>query len=228
LKAFLLAAGLGTRLRPITDTVPKCMVEIKGKPLLGHWLDMISASDEIEQIFVNTHYLAEQVETFIAKSSYADNVNLIHEKELMGTAGTLYHHRERFLTCPLMLIHADNYSVFDMAAFIRSHRERPADCPITMMTFRTDTPKSCGIVRVNHCGVVTDFFEKVDNPPDNLANGAVYIIEPEVVNALDKGVFDFSTQVLPGYMNRIFTFENTTYHRDIGTPESYEKARAFL
>jgi len=95
------------------------------------------------------------------------------------------------------------------------------------MTFRTDTPESCGIVELDEHSVVRAFHEKVKNPPDNLANGAVYILENSVFDFLESlGLdrIDFSTQVLPEFMGKIFTFLNDQYHRDIGTMENYKKA----
>ena len=97
-----------------------------------------------------------------------------------------------------------------------------------MMTFRTPTPQSCGIVELDAKGIVTAFHEKVCSPPGNLANGAVYIMDPEVLDAIDAcGVEqpDISVHVIPQFIGRIFTFLNTVYHRDIGTPESYAQAQ---
>ncbi len=228
MKAFLLAAGLGTRLRPLTDTIPKCMVPIKGKPLLGYWLDMLFASKIIQSAIINTHYLHEKVEDFVSASPYRKKIELVYEKELLGTAGTIFRHQRLFDESPLMLIHADNYSVFNVDAFVSAHENRPQNCRMTMMTFSTDMPETCGIVDLDERGVVRAFYEKITNPPGNLANGAVYILEKEILDDLDPDVFDFSTQVVPRYMGCIYTFENKTYHRDIGTPESYLKAQKFL
>jgi len=128
-----------------------------------------------------------------------------------------------------MLVHADNLSKFDVDAFVRCHQQRPLGCEITMMTFTAQDPKSCGIVELDARGVVTAFHEKVAVPPGNLANGAVYIVEPTVVDFLEgkgKTEIDFSTEVLPAYLGRIFTYHNSIYHRDIGTLESYNAAQA--
>ena len=95
------------------------------------------------------------------------------------------------------------------------------------MTFKTDTPSQCGVVEVDQNGVVIGFHEKVDNPPSSLANGAVYLIEPEVIKWIytQTNVTDFSSQVIPNYIGRISTWENTHIHRDIGTIESLLKAQ---
>jgi dTDP-glucose pyrophosphorylase len=96
-----------------------------------------------------------------------------------------------------------------------------------MMTFPSDTPESCGIVELDDRGIVRAFYEKVSNHPGRLANGAVYILEPSVLEFLQnlkKEMIDFSTEVLPHYLGRIATFYNDVYHRDIGNLASYEAA----
>ena len=88
MKAILLAAGLGTRLRPITDTTPKCLVPIGSKPLLQIWLERLSEAG-IGPFLINTHYLADQVKTFVEESAFRKKITLVHENHLLGTAGTL-------------------------------------------------------------------------------------------------------------------------------------------
>src|SRR5260221_3640312 len=142
MRAMLLAAGLGTRLRPLTNTIPKCLVPIKAQPLLGVWLDRLTHAG-IGPFLVNTHYLPEQVQAFVASSPYRDRVTLVHEEELLGTAGTLIANLEFFEGQDGLLIHADNYCLADFHDFVRAHRQRPPHCLMTMMTFRTETPASC-------------------------------------------------------------------------------------
>jgi mannose-1-phosphate guanylyltransferase len=224
MRALLLAAGFGSRLRPITDHTPKCLVPVQGVPLLGYWLELLGKAG-VGPLLVNLHYLPEQVERFVTGSPYRERVTLVREENLLGTAGTLHANRTFCAGEPVMLVHADNLSRFEVAAFLERHRTRPAGCQITMMTFVSPTPESCGIVECDADGVVLRFHEKVANPPGNLANGAVYILEPGVLDFIAKtGAADFSTEVLPHYLGRICTFHNDDYHRDIGTPESYQSA----
>lgn len=228
MKALLLAAGLGTRLRPLTDNIPKCLVPVHGRPLLDYWLELL-VSANVSPILVNLHYFSDQVQAYISQSRYCDHVRTVFERELLGTAGTLLRNRAFISDEPVMLIHADNLSRFNVGRFIEQHRLRPVECEITMMTFASPTPESCGIVELDERGVVINFHEKVANPPSNLANGAVYIIEPKIINfleSLDKEAIDFSTEVLPSYCGRIYTFHNSDYHRDIGTLESYLAAKS--
>jgi mannose-1-phosphate guanylyltransferase len=226
MRALLLAAGLGTRLRPVTNTVPKCLVPICGRPLLDYWFDLL-LPDAIERILVNTSYLSEQVRAHVAASAWRGRVDLVHEAALLGTGGTVLANRGWFGAGPFMVAHADNLTDFDAAALGRAHAQRPGGCAMTMLAFRTDAPRLCGILELDPDGVVRRFHEKVDDPPGNLANAAVYIFEPEVIDfmvGLGKPVVDLSTEVLPAFAGRIFAVEHPGYHRDIGNIESLEQA----
>ena len=225
MRAILLAAGFGTRLKPLTDTVPKCLVPIQGKPLLQVWLDRLSNAG-IGPFLVNTHYLSDEVEDFIQNSPYKDNVMIVFEKILKGTAGTLIHNRDFFDGKDGLLIHADNYCTENFLALIDAHNDRPEECLITMMIFSTDEPSLCGIVEVDKRGVVIGFHEKEKNPPGNLANGAVYVLSREFIEMLDKEFYnssDFSTQILPKLVNKIYTYQAEGIFLDIGTPKNYRK-----
>ena len=230
MRAILLAAGLGTRLRPITDTTPKCLVPINGKPLLGYWLDSL-ANAGITSILINLHHHADQVKEFIDKRSDRNNITLVFEKELLGTGGTVRKNAEFCKDESIMVIHADNFCTSDLSKFIRAHGDRPSNTEITMMTFVTDSPRDCGIVEVNDHGVVFAFHEKANNPPGNIANGAVYIFEPEVVRFIcsESGnpISDISNDLLPRYLQRIFTWPTDGLHIDVGTLANLEKARQF-
>lgn len=230
MKAVLLAAGFGTRLRPLTNTIPKCLVPIRGTPLLSSWLDLLFSDNAIERALVNTHYLADRVVEHVKKSRWAERVDLVYEESLLGTGGTLLKNRDWIGRAKTLVAHADNLTIFDVNAFIEAHDRRPQDCLITMMTFDTDNPQSCGIVE-EQAGVVVRFHEKVANPPGIRANAAVYIIEPEIIDfigSLGTEVVDISTQVLPEFLGRISVFHNHSYHRDIGTLESLALAEREL
>lgn len=227
MKALLLAAGLGTRLRPLTDTTPKCLVTICGRPLLEIWLETLHNAG-VREFLINTHYLSEQVEKFIFKSQYKDKITLVHEEELLGTGGTVLKNKDFFdRDEPFLVIHADNLSVCDYKDFISAHYLKEINTQMTMMTFRTDVPKECGVVTCDVNGIVQEFYEKVNHPPSNLANGAVYIFEYSIFTLLEnlkKPEIDISTEVLPYLMGKIGTYLNDNIHIDIGTKLKYEQA----
>lgn len=222
MKAILLAAGTGSRLRPITNTIPKCLVPIDGRPLLEIWLEQLTTHG-VEEFLINTHYLAEKVADYISKSEYRRGATLVYEQDLLGTAGTVWANKDWIADEPVMLIHADNLCLCNMSGFIENHMKRPPHVCMSMMTFNTEYPETCGIIQIDAQGVVTEMDEKPEKPRGNLANAAVYILEPEVVRGL-AGKTDFSTEVIPQYMNRILSWQNKGFHEDIGTREKYVKA----
>jgi mannose-1-phosphate guanylyltransferase len=228
-KALLLAAGEGTRLRPLTLTTPKCLVDIGGKPLLQHWLDDLAASGFFRTAIVNTHYLADSVERFLSSYPSRIDVETSYEARLLGPGGTLLKHRERLCDHDFLVAHADNFSVIDWASFVTAHRERPSRCVGTMMTFVTDDPRSCGIVETDAEGVLKFMHEKVAEPPGNLANAAVFLFSPQVFDIISDirgdAVIDISRDIIPRLLGRLATFQTSGYHRDIGTPESLANAR---
>jgi mannose-1-phosphate guanylyltransferase len=222
MRALLLAAGFGTRLRPLTDQIPKCLVPICGRPLLAYWLDLL-LPDKVDRVLINTHYLADAVQKFVAESPWRELIDIVHEDKLLGTGGTVLRNREFFENKAFIVAHADNLTQFDVPAFCDVHGRRPIGVEITMMTFDTDRPQTCGVVEQDERRVVTAFHEKSLSPPGNRANAAVYIFEPSVIDFLagmGREVIDLSLEVLPHYLGRIQTFHNADYHRDIGTLES--------
>ena len=228
MNALLLAAGLGSRLRPITNKTPKCLVPILNRPLLEFWLNLLENSEKIKNIFINTHYFSNQVEDFIRSYKTLKNIKLIYEPALLGTAGTLKTMSKSAQIEDLFVAHADNLSLFDIKKFIRAFETRPKYAEITMMTFLTDDPSSCGIIKKNNAGIVYEFHEKKKEFYGNEANGAVFIFSKESLEKLTgfKDCFDISTDVLPHFVGKITTFENNIYHRDIGSVSSYSKANA--
>jgi mannose-1-phosphate guanylyltransferase len=226
-KALLLAAGLGTRLKPLTDIWPKCLMPIRGRPLLEYWLDILQKVG-VDDVLVNTHYFSGYIEEFLRQSQFTGWVNSVYEDELLGTAGTIRNNINFCKKNTLLLAHADNWTCCDFSDFLYyHHNQRPKGTVMTMMTFTCPNPSTCGIVQLDCNGIVVEFYEKVKNPPSKLANAAVYLIEPEVIEWIAKHskVTDFSTEVLPQFIGKIATWENQKNHRDIGTIEMLREAQ---
>jgi mannose-1-phosphate guanylyltransferase len=121
MKALLLAAGLGTRLRPLTLEIPKCLVPLKGRPLMDYWLEMLCASPDIDAVLVNLHYMPDKVIQYLETSLYREKVSMVFEEELLGTGGTLLKNRDFFGTGPVLMIHGDNFSIFSNNTQIRTY-----------------------------------------------------------------------------------------------------------
>ena len=229
MRALLLAGGLGTRLRPLTDQIPKCLVSIHGRPLLDYWLEALFADARIERVLVNTHYKADQVRAFVAASPWRDRVDLAHEDELLGTGGTILANRGYFGDGPFFVAHADNLTDATMGGLLQAYFAGGPDLLAALLAFRTATPWTCGILELDALSHVIAFHEKVAAPPGDLASGAVYVFSPEVVEriaSLGKRTVDLSTEVIPGLLPHVVAVEHRGFFMDIGSPEALELARA--
>ena len=230
LNALLLAAGFGTRLRPLTLTIPKCLVSINGNTLLNHWLSNLENLG-VEKTLINTHYLHEKVEDFLAnRINTKMKIETTYELNILGTAGTLIANKSFFKSSTGLLIHADNFTYVNLGDLVKAHYIRPKECLITMLTFKTSNPNSCGIVETDNNGVVTSYYEKVDHPPGDIANGAIYVFDLPFLEWLitnHSNASDFSTQILPKLIGRIYTWHTDKPYIDIGTPEALAKAELF-
>ena len=230
-RALLLAAGIGTRLRPITLNTPKCLVPIGGEPLLGRWLRELQKAG-CDSVLINTHYLRDQVEAFVDSwQSSTMKVLTVHEPELLGTAGTLLANKKFFEGGTGLLIHADNFMAGDLKDFLGGHRQRERCCELTMLTFETNNPSSCGIVEIDNKLVVQGFHEKLKKPPGKRANGAMYAFEQDFLDHVDQmkpTPSDFSTEVIPKFLGRIQSWHTNHPYLDIGTPASLTMAQQLL
>lgn len=236
MKAFLLAGGFGTRLKPLTNTVPKCMVDIAGKPLLQYWLEQL-VDNGCTEILINTHYLNGKVEAYIAQSAFVDQVTLVHEPELLGTMGSVKQNRDFFGDDAVLIAHADNFCLTDWQAFNKSYHCRPETCVLTMMLFKTPTPWSCGMVKANKEGILSAYIEKPKEARTNphiygdLANAAVFIASPQAINSIcsmPEDCDDLCRDYLPLQIGKANTFVNEDIHIDIGTPETYALANEVM
>jgi len=227
MKAYLLAAGFGTRLRPLTDTIPKCLVPIHGRPMLSWWFDLFKKHG-VTQVLVNTHYLHEQVRAFIKEYNKKDTgltVFEAYEPTLLGSGGTILNNRdfvsgeEDFLIC-----YADNLTDTDLSSFTGFHRENGGT--LTMALFHTNLPKQCGIAAVDENGLITEFVEKSENPKSDLANAGMYVATQKIFDFLENKAFpvDFGKDVLPSLVGKMYGWNTNSYIIDIGTMENYEKA----
>lgn len=197
---------------------------INGRVLLDIWLKNLYYAG-VDEFIINIHYKADLVKEFVKRHPLKNKIRLVYEKELLGTAGTILKNK-KFFKNDFFVIHADNLVFCDFKKFIKVHENRPKECNITMMLFYSDDPSSCGVVELDDKKVVKKFYEKVKDPPSNLANGAVYICDKEVVKFIEKtNAKDFSKDVLPNFIGKIYTFLNDNYHRDIGTLKSYALAQ---
>jgi len=225
-KAVLLAAGLGTRLRPVTDTLPKCLVRIGERTLLDIWLDALGELG-VEEVLVNTHHLADQVATHVAQRTEGPPVRLLHEETLRGSAGTLLAARDLLEQDPWFLaVNADNLTDYDLGDLVAAHSRSGA--PATITAFHAPRPSQCGILEVDDEGVLVGFEEKPAYPRGDLANAGLYAFGCGVLDLVDEPEpRDIGTHLLPRLVGRARVVTIGEAHlRDIGTPEALAEARS--
>lgn len=222
-----MAAGLGTRLGELTKSVPKCLVEVGGEPILGRLLRQLSAAG-VTEFLINTHHLESQVREWVGSSEWRDAIQLTHEPMLLGTAGTLRRNWDFFQGSDGMVLHADNYFDFDLTELRLAFQERPRGVDMTMLTFIADDPSAFGVVELDDRRVVIGFHEKVVNPPTALASAATFAFSPMIVDAIEQlppDSADISRDLIPLLLGRINVLKMSTQVIDIGTLESLVKAR---
>jgi len=228
LKAFLLAAGEGRRLRPLTDTMPKCLAPIHGTPLLGIWLRLLDMHG-VTSVLVNVHHFPDQVAAFLQSWSASLPVETVHEPTLLGSAGTVLTNRafvdgeDSFL-----IAYADNLTAVDLGKMFRFHEGRSET--LTLGVTPTDRPREKGTVILGPRGEVLDFEEKAAQPRSNLANAGIYVTNQALFNYLPPSVpagsvLDFGHDVLPRMVPNVAACQIDEFLMDIGTPEAYALAQ---
>jgi mannose-1-phosphate guanylyltransferase len=225
MKAFLLAAGLGTRLKPITNEIPKCLVPINGKPLLEWWIKLLENHD-VSEVLINLHHFPEQVKEFLSLHSNNVKFHFYFEEILLGSAGTLRMNKN-FVKGEkeFYILYADNLTNINLTKFRNFHHTHSH--PFSMALFHSQNPKACGIAELNNEGVVIDFEEKPKNPKSNLANAGIFISSPDVLEMIpDNDLTDIGFDLIPKLVGKMKGWITSDFLLDIGTLENLKKAEA--
>jgi len=222
MKALLLAAGFGTRLLPITEKIPKCLVKVNKITMLEFWLRKLQII-EVSKVVVNTHHFSELVTNEINELNLTKDVQIFHEEELLGTAGTLLANLEPTLDSDLLVVHCDNYSEIDLDNFLRMHGQRNRECVITMAIFKTNNVQMSGMVETNETNIICNFIEKPMYSELTMANAAIYIFDKQALKEIRKkyvDALDIARDILPNFIGRIQAYSITGFHMDMGTIEN--------
>ncbi len=224
MKGFILAAGSGTRLRPLTQSAPKCLLPIQGVPLLEIWLNNCKAAG-VTRILVNAHAHAETVKEFAARQKSGVEVNIVEEPQLLGSAGTLAENRafvageEAFF-----VLYGDVLTAVDLQRMLAFHRQK--NLPATLGVCQTPDPTRCGIVTVDEHNVIQAFVEKPERPVSNWAFSGVMIAGQEIFDLVpDHRPADIGFDVLPKMAGKMAAYAISEYLIDIGTLENYQIAQ---
>jgi len=224
MKAFLLAAGNGTRLRPLTDNVPKCLLPIQDVPLLEIWLRNCKAAG-ITDVLVNTRAHTEAIRKFAAEQKTGVRIRIVEEPELLGSAGTLAENRD-FVAGEesFFVLYADVLTNVDLRRMLVFHTQKRL--PATLGVYQVPDPSRCGIVTMDENAVISNFIEKPMHPESNWAFAGVMIAGPAFFDFLpNRRPADLGFDVLPKMTGNMAAYPIAEYLLDIGTIANYHHAQ---
>jgi len=228
MKAMILAAGLGTRLRPLTDIVPKPMVQLAGRPCMEYTLKLLKKYSVLE-IAVNIHYKPQLIKNYFGDGSrYGVKLQYSFEDKLMGTAGGFKRLQSFFDKDTALIISGDGLTDIDLQDFYRFHKEK--GCIATLALKRVSNPENYGVVELKKDSYIKIFQEKPsrEEAVSNLANTGIYLFEPEIFDYIPADNFyDFGKQLFPEFVEKNIDMAGYTmevYWCDIGNLEVYREA----
>jgi mannose-1-phosphate guanylyltransferase len=225
MKAFLLTAGLGTRLYPITHTLPKCLVPIADKPLINWWFESMQKAG-VTEVLINLHHLPDMVMAHVNALDTPIKVEFSYEPVLLGSAGTLVANKSFVANeTSFFIFYGDNLTNTSLSNLYNFHVRQPH--AFTMALFETNKPSGCGIVSLNSDATISSFEEKPANPISNVANAGLYVASPAVIDLIDaaKTPADIGFDLLPLLVGKMSGYKINDYLIDIGTHKNLEKAR---
>ena len=223
MQAIILAGGMGTRLRPLTYTLPKPMLPIAGRPALAHIVDALALAG-CDEVLVTTNYLSELIDEKLAELGLPIPVRCIKEDKPLGTAGCIRNIIE-MLQDEFIVVQGDAVADMDYAAFVAAHHATGAD--VTIATLRVADTREFGICAVDGAGRITRFQEKPrpEEAFSNLANSGFYVISKAAFEEIPQGAtYDFARQLFPKLMGQgqqFFAWEMTGFWIDIGRVGNY-------
>lgn len=227
MKAVIMAGGFGTRLRPLTCNIPKPMVPMLNRPMMGHIVELLKTHG-ITEIVATLYYQPEVISNYFGDgSSSGVSMQYLKAEADYGTAGSVRNAKD-FLDQRFLIISGDVFTDFDLSAVIRFHEEKKAKATIVLT--RSSNPLQFGVVLTRDDGKITRFLEKPSwgEVFSDTINTGIYIFEPEVLELIPaKEEFDFSKNLFPLMLDRdmgLFGYVADGYWRDIGNLNEYQDA----
>ena len=225
MKAFILAAGVGTRLRPLTFECPKPMIPLLNKPVIEHTINNLKKHN-IDSVVMNLHTLPEQITDYFGNGSkFGIDINYSLEENLLGTAGGLKKCK-KFFDSTFVVMSGDGLSNVDLTAAIAFHKKKKALA--TMIVKQVETRFSYGITLTDKSGKIVKFVEKPtwSSIFSNTVNTGIYIFEPEVFKYIPDNFYDFGKDLWPRLLKLkkpIYAYLMSGYWTDIGNIEEYKQ-----
>ena len=221
-KAVLLVGGRGTRLRPLTDKMPKAMLNVKGKTIIEHLFDLLKKYG-IRDVILSTGYLKEKIkDKFEDGSRFGMSIEYIEESQPLGTAGPLKLARKH-LKDSFIVSNGDELKSINIPRMFRLHKRKNALATIALTT--VEDPSHYGVARLDGSRII-EFVEKPTKPVSNLINAGFYILEPEVIDMIPNGFAMLEKDVFPklAKLGRLRGFPFAGQWFDIGNIERYKIA----
>ena len=212
MKAVLLAAGLGTRLAPLTNSLPKVLVPVRGEPLLGRQLRYLAANG-VTDVAINVHHLAEMVEDYLARVTAPVDVRMYREDQIRGTAGALFPMRD-FLAERFVVIYGDVVTDTDLRDL-----QRRARGVATLAYYVSSEVQDKGLLEVDAHGRIVSFVEKPIRYDRGCVNAGLYSLDPAIFDFIPP-TGDFGFDVWPrllAYGDVIYGYELHDYLLDMGS-----------
>jgi len=225
-KAFILAGGKGTRLRPITYEIPKPMVLIHGRPLLEHTIDLLKKHD-IRDIILSIGYMGDKIKEYFGNGSkFGVKVTYVEESEPTGTAGALRRAKPLLDSCNFIMINGDNLYNIDYSEIIQKALSNGVIATIALTTVAD--PSKFGVAKMKGTKIV-DFVEKpkLEEAPSKLINAGIYVFSPKVFDYIpDKTFSMIETEVFPKLIKdeQFYGYVMEGQWLPAGTLEEYEQA----
>ncbi len=226
IKAMIMAAGVGSRLEPLTKLVPKPLVPIANKPVMDILFENLSEID-IKDVICNTYYLAEQIISRYKNNDLGINFNYVKEETLSGTAGGVKKCQYFFdKDSSFVVLSADGLSNADLEHGVEVHKKSGAIATIGIKQIPMEEVQHFGVVVTDEKGFITEFQEKpaIEDAKSNYINTGIYIFDYKVFDYIPENTFyDFAKNVFPKLLaeHAINTFEVKEYWSDIGTIAQY-------
>ncbi len=229
MKAMIMAAGVGSRLMPLTATMPKPMVPILGKPVMEYGVELLRQHG-VTQIIANLHYLPDVIKSYFGDGQACGvSMHYSYEETLMGTAGGVKRNRSFLGTDTFVILSGDGLTDIDLSAMCEYHKSKGALATIALKS--VDDVSKYGVVIQDNEGRITAFQEKpgAEEALSNLANTGIYIFEPEIFELIPSGiVYDFGKQLFPLLVEQglpFYGWETNGYWSDIGSFDAYKEAQ---
>lgn len=229
MRALVLAAGEGQRLRPLTLRMPKPMVPVGGRPVLEHLIALLRQHG-IDEVAINLHYRPEAiVDHFGDGRTFGVSITYAHEVRLLGSAGAA-RALDAFLTDTFLVLYGDVLTNADLSALVAHHRKTGGAGTIGL--YEVPDPSRCGIVELDASGRMTRFVEKPapGTVVGNLANSGILVLEPSVLREIPPAEpYDFGLHLFPKLLAQgvpLFGERLDGYILDIGSPDRLEQAEA--